>query len=99
MGKIEVETRYPKDWLAMKTQRRMNAPKLYEIRVAGHLSANWAARFEGLSILNDPNGETVLSGKLDQAALHGVLMKIRNLGLKLISVNPAEAGDPIDETR
>jgi len=65
----------------------------------GHLSENWAARFEGLSMLHDPNGETVLSGKLDQAALHGVLMKIRNLGLKLISVNPAEAGDPIDETR
>ena len=71
----------------MNTQRTMNAPASYEIRVAGHLSANWAARFEGLSMRHEPGGETVLSGKLDQAALHGVLMKIRDLGLKLVSVN------------
>ena len=71
----------------MKTQRRMNAPQLYEIRVAGHLSENWAARFEGLSMRHEPEGETALSGMLDQAALHGVFMKIRSLGLNLISVN------------
>jgi hypothetical protein len=75
----------------MKTQRAMNAPQLYEIRVAGHLSANWAARFEDLSMRHEPEGETVLSGKLDQAALHGVLMSIRNLGLNLISVNLVES--------
>ena len=69
----------------------MNAPRLFEIRVAGHLSANWAARFEGLSIRHEPEGETVLSGMLDQAGLHGVLIKIRSLGLNLISVNPVEA--------
>jgi hypothetical protein len=40
----------------MKTQRRMNAPQLYEIRVAGHLSANWAARFEGLSMQHEQEG-------------------------------------------
>jgi len=78
----------------MKTQRTMNAPELYEIRVAGHLSENWAARFEGLSMLHDPNGETVLSGKLDQAALHGVLVKIRNLGLNLISINHIGVSHP-----
>ncbi len=71
----------------MKTQRTMNVPELYEIRVAGHLSENWAARFEGLSMQQQPEGETVLSGLLDQAALHGVFMKIRDLGLNLISVN------------
>ena len=71
----------------MKTQRAMNAPQLYEIRVAGHLSANWAARFEGLSMRHEPEGETALTGMLDQAALHGVFMKIRSLGLNLISVN------------
>jgi hypothetical protein len=71
----------------MKTQRTMNAPQEYEIRVAGHLSANWAARFEGLSMRHEPEGETVLSGSLDQAALHGVLVRIRDLGLNLISVN------------
>jgi hypothetical protein len=71
----------------MNIQRTMNAPELYEIRVAGHLSANWAARFEGLSMQHEPEGETVLSGMLDQAAIHGVLVKIRDLGLNLISVN------------
>ena len=71
----------------MKTQRRINAPEPYEIRVAGHLSENWAARFEGLSMRHEPEGETVLSGMLDQSAMHGVLVRIRDLGLNLISVN------------
>jgi hypothetical protein len=66
----------------------MNTPELYEIRVAGHLSENWAARFEELSMSHDPEGETVLTGLLDQAALHGVFIKIRGLGLNLISVDP-----------
>ena len=74
----------------MKTQETSNAPQLYEIRVAGHLSENWAARFEGLSIHPEPGGETSLSGMLDQSALHGVLVKIRDLGLVLISVNRIE---------
>jgi len=74
----------------MKTQRAMNAPQMYEIRVVGHLSENWAARFEGLSMRHEPEGETVLSGMLDQAALHGVFTKIRSLGLNLISVNSVE---------
>ena len=65
----------------------MNAPELYEIRIAGHLSETWRARFEGLCMRLDPGGETVLSGTLDQAALHGVLVRIRDLGLKLVSVN------------
>jgi hypothetical protein len=64
----------------------MNAPELYEIRIEGHLSKGWTARFEGMSSRHEPGGETVLSGRLDQAALHGVLMRIRDLGLKLISV-------------
>jgi hypothetical protein len=74
----------------MKTQQTLNTPVLYEIRVAGHLSANWAARFEGLSMLHEPEGETVLTGSHDQAALHGVFVKIRDLGLYLISVNRVE---------
>jgi len=77
----------------MKNQRIMNAPESFEIRVAGHLSANWATRFEGLSIRHEPEGKTVLSGMLDQAALHGVFMKIRDLGLNLISVNRVEAAE------
>ena len=75
----------------MSTHNKMNAAELYEIRVAGHLSDNWAKRFEGLSMRHDPEGETVLSGQLDQAALHGVLMNIRDLGLNLLAVNRAEA--------
>ena len=75
----------------MNTQRTKNTPQLYEIRVAGHLSENWAARFEGMSMRHDPEGETVLSGKLDQAALHGVLVRIRDLGLNLISINRVAA--------
>ena len=82
----------------MKTKRKMNTPQLFEIRVAGHLSENWAARFEGLSMRHEPEGETVLSGMLDQAALHGVLVKIRSLGLNLISINRVEVGEPTDDT-
>jgi hypothetical protein len=69
----------------------MNAPASYEIRLAGHLSESWASRFEGVSIRHEPEGVTVLSGSLDQAALHGVLMRVRDLGLNLISVNRVEA--------
>ena len=75
----------------MMTQRRIHAPEPYEIRVVGHLSENWATRFEGLSMRHEADGETVLSGSLDQSALHGVLVRIRNLGLNLISVNRVEA--------
>ena len=64
----------------------MNEPELYEICLAGHLSEIWKARFEGLDMRHDPDGETMLSGLLDQAALHGVLVRIRDLGLKLVSV-------------
>jgi len=71
----------------MKTQQTTNAPQLYEIRVAGHMSENWAARFEGLTMRHEPGGDTVISGMLDQAALHGVFVKIRDLGLNRISVN------------
>ena len=64
----------------------MNEPEAYEIRLAGHLGKHWEARFEPLCLKHDPNGETVLTGMLDQAALHGVLLQIRDLGLKIISV-------------
>jgi len=58
----------------------------YEIRVEGHLAADWSDWFEGLSVRQETSGETVLSGSLDQAALHGVLAKIRDLGLELVAV-------------
>jgi len=65
---------------------------VYEIRVKGHLDSRWSAWFDGLTITNLPHGEALLSGALaDQAALHGVLMKVRDLGLPLLAVNQASA--------
>ena len=59
----------------------------YQITVQGHLDAGWARWFEGLAISNEADGTAVLSGHIeDQSALHGVLIKIRDLGLPLISV-------------
>jgi hypothetical protein len=59
----------------------------YEIRVEGHLGPGVAAWFPGLAVRHEPNGDTTLSGPVaDQSALHGVLMRIRDLGLTLISV-------------
>lgn len=60
---------------------------LYEIRLQGHLDARWASWFDGLVLTNESDGSTVISGPVaDQAALHGLLRKIRDLGLPLISV-------------
>ena len=62
-------------------------PDCYEIRVEGHLSDGWSDWFAGRSVCPEPAGITLLTGTLpDQAALHGVLMKIRDLGLVLVSV-------------
>ena len=59
----------------------------YQIRVKGHLERNWSEWFEGLSISWEKPDETLLSGQIaDQAALHGILNKIRDLGLPLLSV-------------
>jgi hypothetical protein len=62
-------------------------PELYEIRIKGHLDDRWAAWFGGLTITALDNGETLLTGPVvDQAALHGFLRKVRDLGMPLISV-------------
>ncbi len=68
----------------------MNAPEHYEIHIKGHISDLLGRQFEDLEIRRDPDGSTVLSGLLDQSALHGILQKIRDLGLKLIAVNQVE---------
>jgi hypothetical protein len=60
----------------------------YEIRLKGHLNARWADWFDGLILTQESDGTTVLSGSvMDQAALHGLLGKVRDLGLPLIAVH------------
>jgi hypothetical protein len=64
----------------------------YEIRVLGHLGTRWTAWFDGLSITTEDDGTTVLRGfVVDQAALHGLLHKLRDVGIPLISLTPVEA--------
>ncbi len=66
----------------------MNQSHIYEIRIEGHLTDRWSDWFEGLTIHNDPDGQTMLRGAfVDQAALFGVLTKIHALNLILLSVN------------
>ncbi len=65
----------------------------YEIRLQGHLHSRWAAWFDGLSVTNDSDGTTLVSGLVaDQAALHGLLQKARDVGLPLVSVTQVEPG-------
>jgi len=62
-------------------------PVQYEIRVGGHLSSRWEAWFDGLTLLRGDDGTTVIRGPIvDQSALHGVLQKLRDLGIPLISL-------------
>ncbi len=74
-------------------------PMIYQIRIKGHLGRHWTDWFEGLTITLEDNDETLLTGPvLDQAALHGLLRKVRDGGMQLVSVmrvkpDPAEASD------
>jgi hypothetical protein len=61
-------------------------PFIYQIRSEGHLDERWLRWFEGLDVAPLPEGETIISGEMDQFAPHGVLNRIRDLGLELISV-------------
>jgi hypothetical protein len=66
-----------------------------EIRIQGHLDRRWAAWFDGLTLTTRPEGTTVLVGLVaDQAALHGLLQKVRDIGLPLISVTCTQPGHP-----
>jgi hypothetical protein len=70
-----------------------NRRQCYEIRLKGHLDDRWVEWFEGLTITLEEDGNTLLTGPvIDQAALHGLLKKVRDLGLPLISVHPLEPG-------
>ncbi|MCC6456150.1 MAG: hypothetical protein IT328_14445 [Caldilineaceae bacterium] len=64
---------------------------IYQIRLKGHLGRQWAASFESLTLTLEENGETLLTGPVaDQAALYGLLRKVRDLGLPLLSVTHIE---------
>ncbi|HEX5837049.1 MAG TPA: hypothetical protein VFY26_04405 [Anaerolineales bacterium] len=68
-------------------------PGHYEIRIKGHLDDQWASWFEGLTLTFEETGDTLLTGLVtDQAALQGLLKKVRDLGMPLISVNPVNPG-------
>lgn len=70
----------------------MDQPLIYQIRIKGHLGQQWMDWFEGLNITLDADDSTLLTGPLvDQAALHGVLKKVRDLGMPLLSVNFVES--------
>lgn len=67
----------------------------YEIRLTGHLDAHWTAWFDGLTVSHQSDGTTVISGPVaDQAALHGLLQRVRDLGLPLVSVDRVDADQP-----
>lgn len=71
----------------MSDEREVDRSGIYQIRVKGVLNENWSDWFDGLSISPQASGETLLTGPVrDQSALHGILVKIRDLGLDLLSV-------------
>lgn len=74
----------------MSTEQRRDADRsvFYQIRIQGHLGQHWATWFDGLTLILEEDGNTLLSGSVaDQSALHGILKKIRDLGMPLLSVN------------
>jgi len=73
-------------------------PTVYQIRIKGHLDSQWTDWFGGLTITLEEGGDTLLTGPVvDQAALHGLLKKVRDLGMPLLSVCPGQSKD-LDST-
>ena len=79
----------------MSTEQASRQPGRYEIRLKGHLDARWAAWFDGLTLTHESDGTTLIHGPVvDQAALHGLLQKVRDTGLPLVSVTQVEPDQP-----
>ena len=80
-------------YTAPEDHENRDEPGLYEIRIQGHLGDRWAASFGGLTFTLEENGVTLIVGPvIDQAALHGLLRKVRDLGMPLISVIRVRSG-------
>jgi hypothetical protein len=78
-----------------KSKPDVDQPMVYQIRIQGHLGRQWMNWFEGLNITREENGNTLLRGHVvDQSALHGILKKIRDLGMPLLSVNVVDSNQP-----
>jgi hypothetical protein len=76
-----------------RSGREADQPGVYQIRIRGQLGPQWAGWFEGLTITLEANGDTVLTGPVaDQAALHGLLRRVRDLGMPLLAVNSVGPG-------
>ena len=70
---------------------KQNRPTIYQVKIKGRLDESWAEWFEPMTVTHTEDGDTILTGRLaDQAALQGVLIKLGNLNLELISVNQAD---------
>jgi hypothetical protein len=77
----------------LEPKTNSDRPVVYQIRIKGHLGRQWTDWFEGLTITLEEDGNTLLTGPvIDQAALHGLLKKVRDLGMPLVSVSPVESG-------
>lgn len=69
----------------------MDEAVVYAIRLQGHLDPRWSEWFDGMQIIHEPNGETLLQGAVaDQTALHGLLAKVRDLGMPLLAVTRSD---------
>jgi hypothetical protein len=78
----------------LESKTNPSQPMVYRIRIKGHLGREWTDWFGGLTITLEDNGDTLLAGPVvDQAALHGLLKKVRDLGMPLVSVSPLERGE------
>jgi hypothetical protein len=78
---------------AMSDKLDPDQPTIYQIRIKGHLGQQWMDWFAGLTITLEENGDTLLTGPVvDQPALHGLLKRVRDLGMPLLTVNRLESG-------